>query len=147
MHNKNIYKIIAFSLLLICSIHICSIKAYASSKDDVNLYFALLKPDKVPSNFRKTTNLDILKNKGINTTDLSTLNISGSEQFTPDNINILIDSIDTVLKIKDIDLRQESHGFINEYSVSFKNKDNNANKGLSRNLVFIKEFIELNKSS
>lgn len=69
----------------------------------------------LPDNFRKSTDNIPNKNlyKDINTTGLNTLNISGSSQFSHEGFNTLIKSIGENYKIIDIDLRQESHGFIN----------------------------------
>lgn len=98
----------------------------------------------VPSNFRKTSNLEILKNyNNLNLYGLDKLNISGSEQFSGYNIKNLIKETGTTLDIIDVDLRQESHGFINDIAISFMNKLNNANEGLSRNQVLIRETSQL----
>ena len=62
--------------------------------------------------------------------DLTNLNISGSAQFTPSQIENIKNSINKP-DICIVDLRQESHGFINGIAISFENEKNNANKGLS----------------
>ena len=91
-----------------------------------------------------TSNLKILKNKNININGLDNLNISGSQQFSKFNIDLILDFINTSLPIIDVDLRQESHGFVNGLPISFTNKNNNANKGLSTDLVLSKEKLALN---
>lgn len=98
----------------------------------------------IPDNFRKTSNLEILKNyNNLNLYGLDKLNISGSDQFSKYNIKNLIKEIGTDLDIVNVDLRQESHGFINGIAISFANKFNNANAGLSRNQVMIRENAQL----
>lgn len=100
--------------------------------------------DILPNNFRKTTDLSIIKdNKNLNLTGLDKLNISGSQQFSAKNLPILIDAIGTSLPISVVDLRQESHGFINEYSISWADEKNNANVGLTRNQVLVDEVKKL----
>ena len=128
-----------------------SVKAIDTNKDVhlvVDLYHDV---DKLPKNFRKTTDLAIIENnKSINLKGLGELNISGSSQFSVKNLPLLIDAIKTSMPITVLDLRQESHGFINEYAVSWKDEKNNANVGLTREQVIKKEeeqlkSIELNK--
>ncbi|NLM44827.1 MAG: phytase [Clostridiales bacterium] len=123
-----------------------AIKAQAiDEKKDVNL--VVDSPghvDILPKNFRKTTDLTVIKdNKNLNLTGLDKLNISGSQQFTVKNLPMLIDAIGTSLPITVVDLRQESHGFINEYSVSWANEKNNANVGLTREQVLMDEVEKL----
>ncbi|AOR23081.1 fused DSP-PTPase phosphatase/NAD kinase-like protein [Clostridium taeniosporum] len=113
-------------------------------KSNVNIIVDNFKNDKIPNNFRTTSNLtNIQKKSSLNLKGLETLNMSGSEQFSKDNLNILIESIKTKLPILIVDLRQESHGFINEYPISFSNEKNDANLGLSKNAIFFKEKRQL----
>ena len=72
-----------------------------------------------------------------------TLNISGSQQFSEYNLPLVINSIGTSLPITVIDLRQESHGFINGAPVSWANVKNDANIGLTREQVLIDEYNKL----
>ena len=99
----------------------------------------------IPKNFRKSTSsLTAQNNENLNLTGLSTLNISGSQQFSEYNLSLVINSIETSLPITVIDLRQESHGFINGYSVSWANIKNSANIGLTMKQVVIDENNKLN---
>ena len=98
----------------------------------------------LPNNFRKTTdisNASALKSLDIN--GLDSLNISGSSQFTEYNLPLLIKAIDDKFSIIDIDLREESHGFINGTPISFANSNNNANAGLTLDEIIIKEDSDL----
>ncbi len=92
--------------------------------------------DTLPKNFRKTTDISKVSELGsLNTKGLDNLNISGSGQFTPPNLPLMLENIDTNLPIIDIDLRQESHGFVNDIAISFSNSNNSANSGLTLNEV------------
>ncbi len=73
--------------------------------------------------FRKSSDIsNVEKNKNINLSGLNTLNISGSKQFSEQNLPLIISNIKTSLPITVVDLRQESHGFINGLPVSWANK-------------------------
>ncbi len=94
--------------------------------------------------FRKTTDISKVSELGsLNTKGLDNLNISGSGQFTPPNLPLMLENIDTNLPIIDIDLRQESHGFVNDIAISFSNSNNSANSGLTLNEVIKKENEDL----
>lgn len=98
----------------------------------------------IPKNFRKTSDLSAINgNQNLNLMGLKILNISGSQQFSENNLPILIKSIDTNMPITVVDLRQESHGFINGLPVSWANKKNNANIGLTREQVIMDENTKL----
>ena len=117
-----------------------------SDKDNgVHLILDAFKYNNIlPNHFRKTTDLAVVKdNKDLDLKGLDKLNISGSQQFSGDNIQLLIKSIDASLPITVLDLRQECHGFINEAAVSFADARNNANVGLTRDQVIAKENKDL----
>lgn len=99
----------------------------------------------IPKNFRKSTDILTAKNtENLNLSGLNTLNISGSQQFSEYNLPLVINSIETSLPITVVDLRQESHGFINGNPVSWANVKNDANIGLTRDQVMINEYNKLN---
>ncbi|MDK0617415.1 phytase [Clostridium perfringens] len=113
--------------------------------NNVHLVLDTKNINNLPNNFRTTSDLERLKNlSNINTKGLDTLNISGSQQFSPNNLSLLVTSIKTNLPITVVDLRQESHGFINEYPVSWKGTKNAANLGLTREEVIDTERNLLN---
>lgn len=62
--------------------------------------------------------------------NLKELNMSGSAEFRPFQLKNMI-KIFTSEDLYIIDLRQESHGFINTLPISFYNKDHNLNKGFT----------------
>lgn len=116
-----------------------------ASVNDVHLVLDSLKGyNDIPNNFRKTSDLSKIRdNKTINITGLDKLNISGSQQFSENNIPILVKGIGTNLSVTIVDLRQESHGFINGLPVSWANSNNNANEGLSLKQVLVDEAEKL----
>ena len=99
----------------------------------------------LPHHFRKSTDY-IYKSidKNINLTGLDKLNISGSGQFSDSGLSLIKESIPNNFNILNIDLRQESHGFIDGIAVSFENSKNNANKGLNLSEVLTVENNLLN---
>ena len=117
----------------------------ASDNNEVHLVLDAIKyNDILPKHFRKTTDLTILKeNKDLNIKGLDKLNISGSQQFSGKNLPILLKEIGASLPITVVDLRQESHGFINDFAVSWADSRNNANVGLTREQVIVDEANKL----
>lgn len=144
--KKNL-KIIIILILVIVSIFSFVINKnviaeISSDKDNgVHLIFDAFKYNSIlPNHFRKTTDLAVVKNNtDLDLKGLDRLNISGSQQFSGNNIDLLIKAIDTSLPITVIDLRQECHGFINGFAVSWADSKNNANVGLTRDQVIAKE--------
>ena len=122
------------SLLIIALTFICSLgfTIYPNAlPNDVNLVLDSSTTNKLNKHFRKSTDqIDLSKNPNLNLTGLDKLNISGSSQFTDGSLSLIKDSIGDK-NIIVIDLREESHGFINGLAVSWENKLNNANAGLS----------------
>lgn len=62
--------------------------------------------------------------------DIPNLNFSGSAQFTSEQVENLKNSINKP-NICIIDLRQESHGLINDYAISFFNPNKDLNNGFT----------------
>lgn len=117
----------------------------ALDKNNVNLVLDTQNYNDMPNHFRKSTDkLNTEGNKELNINGLNTLNISGSQQFSEYNLPLIIGSLGTSLPITVIDLRQESHGFINGKPVSWANALNDANKGLTKAEVMIDECNKLN---
>lgn len=117
----------------------------ALDKNNVNLVLDTQNCNGMPNHYRKSTDkLNTEGNKELNLSGLNTLNISGSQQFCEGNLPLIIDSIGNSLPITVIDLRQESHGFINGDPVSWANALNNANQGLTMDEVMVDEYNKLN---
>ncbi|MDU2121632.1 MAG: hypothetical protein E7E64_03760 [Clostridium celatum] len=140
--KKNIKLFFIFLLTTIILLSIFSLPINALS--DVNIIQYSSNTTSLPIHFRKTTDISKASAlKSLNINGLEQLNISGSGQFTPANLPLLIENIDTKLPIIDIDLRQESHGFINDIAISFANSNNSANAGLTLDEVIEKENKDL----
>lgn len=104
----------------------------ASTPKDVHIIQDSESISDLPQHFRKTNGIsDITKLKSVNLMGMDTLNISGSGQFTEFNLPLIQKEIGSDFSIIDVDLREESHGFINGIAISFANLKNNANQGLS----------------
>lgn len=76
--------------------------------------------------------------------DIPTLNISGSAQFTKDQLLNLKNSINKD-NICIVDLRQESHGMINDLAISFFNPYKDLNNGFTTEQTIKAENSLLNK--
>ncbi|MGL4739948.1 MAG: fused DSP-PTPase phosphatase/NAD kinase-like protein [Sarcina sp.] len=100
------------------------------------LVFDHFNHNEFPANFR-STKLSV-KSLCVNKKGLENLNISGSQQYSQDNLKLLKEKLPKK-NLYFIDLRQESHGFINGLPISWEANGNKANMGLSREQV-----IELN---
>lgn len=102
------------------------------------------KTKKFPKRFRKTNDLTNLKgNKVIDLNGLVNLNISGSAQFSENGLVLIKQSIGNAMPIIVVDLRQESHGFINGEAISWVSNKNKANKGLTKEAVLSDENTRL----
>lgn len=149
-------RIICFLLVCISLINFTGAKSYDTKENTIsnsdsqsntlNLVtdIDVTRVDKLPSHFRTTADLSILGVKHLNLKGLKNLNISGSEQFSEQNLPLLLNAIRSPYKIIDIDLRQESHGFINGIPVSWKNENDNANEGLTLAQINNRENVLLN---
>lgn len=144
--NKNFKRITILTMLIVSifsfAVNNNAIAQVPSDKDNgVHLILDSVNYNSVlPKHFRKTTDLAVVKdNKDLDLKGLDKLNISGSQQFSGNNIDLLTKAIDTSLPMTVIDLRQECHGFINGFAVSWADARNNANVGLTRDQVIAKE--------
>lgn len=137
--------ILAILFVDITSLSARTVPINTDNQNDVRLVLDSVNYTNIlPKNFRKTSDLSILKDsKGLNLKGLDKLNISGSSQFSASNLPLMIKAIGTTMPIVDFDLRQESHGFINEYAVSWSDVKNNANAGLSKGQVLLDEAKKL----
>lgn len=88
--------------------------------------------------------LDSASNSGLpdRFRDITNLNISGSSQFTKSQINNLKEAINKP-NICIMDLRQESHGMLNDFAISFFSPYTDLNNGLTTEEVIKKENSQL----
>lgn len=130
-------------LALLCSFTFISY--YPKALSEVHLVQDASNIEKLPQHFRKCTDkVDAPEGTSLNLSGLKNLNISGSGQFAEIPLNLIKEAIDNNCNLIDIDLRQESHGFINGVAVSFANEKNNANAGLTLEQVIQTENENLN---
>ncbi|MDP4089157.1 MAG: GxGYxYP family putative glycoside hydrolase, partial [Bacillota bacterium] len=131
-------------LILLFSLYISPAINTYSYTGNVRLVLDASNYRELPKNFRKTSDLSAVQNiKGLNLSGLDKLNISGSHQFSGFNLPLLVGAIDTSLPITVVDLRQESHGFVNGIPVSWASAGNDANKGLTMEQVLSDEKSKL----
>lgn len=118
--------------------------AIADTPDNVHLIADSLNTEFSSKRFRKTSSgLDSNNMNSLNLTGLKELNISGSRQFSSENLAEIINAIGISSPLTIIDLRQESHGFINDLPVSWANARNNANVGLTKEAIMQDELKKL----
>ena len=119
-----------------------------SAKDSkVKLVIDTENKDTLPKNFRTTGDkVDSEKAGGINLTGLADLNISGSGALSEKGLEAIKQNVGDK-PIIDVDLRQESHGFINGMGISWFGENDGANKGLARDKVIADEKEKLDKIS
>ena len=136
--KKYLYFALRIILIVLCLF--LNISYYPNALSDLNFIEDSPNSNTLPHHFRKSTD-EISENadNNINLKGLDTLNISGSGQFSESGLSLIKDSIPNKFKIIDVDLRQESHGFVNGIAVSWKNEKNNANMGLSLSEVLSTE--------
>ena len=80
----------------------------------------------LPKNFRATTPLPLINN--INLTGLAQLHIAGGAQFSRAALGRILQRLE-IKQMVIIDLRQESHGFVNGNAISWYGPGNAANTG------------------
>lgn len=117
---------------------------YEPHNNDLRLIINSDNTKKLPGHFRKTTDLTNLEGYNfINLNGLVNLNISGGAQFSENSLILTKQSIGSTMPIIIVDLRQESHGFINGIAVCWIDNHNKANKGLTKEAVLFDENTRL----
>jgi len=146
--NKS-FKIYTYFIILIYIISSLTVGSFIKAENiidnNVNLVIDILDyKESLPKNFRKTTDLSAIKdNKALNLNGMDKLNISGSQQFSEFNLDSMITAIGSTMPKTIVDLRQESHGFINGIPISWTDSKNNANYGLTREQILQDEANKL----
>lgn len=99
----------------------------------------------LPGNFRMTRGeLPFRAGNAPNLWGLAALNASGSSQFTEGELHAIRAKIGAGYAATVVDVRQESHGFVNSMAVSWYGKGNQANIGLTKAEVLADEARKLN---
>jgi len=94
---------------------------------------------RAPKNFRSSE--QILKHEELNKIGIDNLHISGSAQFSKEELRWIINN--TKKNILVVDLRQEPHGFVNNYPVTWTNNNNWINIDQLKNNILIDEAHRL----
>lgn len=119
----------------------------AESKNIKSVYISLDKKDDgdMPERFRKCNDSidNNIAGKVVSLEGLAGLNISGSGQFTEKSLQLIKQKIGNKMNIIVVDLRQESHGFVNNMAISWTDADDKANKGLTTEQVIEDENSKL----
>lgn len=110
----------------------CSTFLHASEPEIPQLILNALNEPSIPKNFRSS--MSEINNPEISIEGLLELRISGSGQFSELGLIALMENIPNLPLIV-VDLREESHCFINGHAVSWRTIYNWANKGKSLALI------------
>lgn len=98
----------------------------------------------LPKNFRLANDVAKLHGPKLpNLQGLSELKASGSSQFSEKGLQSIQQKIPDKYSVTVVDLRQESHGFVNGIAVSWYGKNNEANVGLSKEEILKDERLKL----
>lgn len=98
----------------------------------------------LPKKFR--TSSDPIEKTAVNTQGLADLHIAGGAQFSKLSLQKIVEKIRTS-KVIIVDLRQESHGFLNSNAISWYGGANSANAGMSANQIEHQQSILLSQLS
>lgn len=141
----SIFMLIIFAVSFMAMSVVYSRGIFSSQNEDEQLRIDSKREDEMPKRFRKTTDTIKEDDDLPNLTGFSSLNESGSAQFTTKNIGLMKKAIGN-MPIFIVDLREESHGFINHFAVSWLGEDgkNKGNKGLTKEEVLKNEAKRLN---
>jgi hypothetical protein len=136
---KRIWIMVLLSFLLFCP-------SYLWAMSEVPQNAPILKIDsnnelRLPKNFRTTNELTNFTNSPPSIVGLAELHESGSAQFSEEEFTQILTKMSG--KIIIVDLRQESHGFLDGTAVSWYGKRNWANLGKSLGEVEIDEQARL----
>lgn len=139
----NMFILLTIFLSILFSFNV--IVSYASPLPDVNIVLDSSGTHGLPNHFRKSTdNISSSKAQNLDLSGLDKLNISGSGQFSEAGLSLIKNSIGSDFPITVIDLREESHGFIDGTPISWANAKNKANEGLTLEGVIADENSKLN---
>lgn len=142
--------ILALVLIIFLGIAVFSVLRYQAKAEGREIKIAVDSDTRtMPENFRVEGSGAKAADE-INLNGIDKLNAAGSSQFTEDGLRAVRERLKYNGNIEIVDLRQESHGFINGIAVCWTNDNNKPNKGLTRDKVIEDEekrlkSIELNK--
>lgn len=127
----------------------CSQETFnAKNENNLRLVIDSKNESSLPKHFRKSNDkIESGNNKIPNLKGLSDLNSSGSAEFSENSLKLVKEAIGNKVPITVIDLRQESHGFVNGMAVNWVDDHNKANKGLTKEQVLADENKKLSSIS
>lgn len=116
--------------LLMLSFLLMGISVYATEAEPILILNMANTPNKLPRTYRYTGDPYLIKTGEAPTRKgLEKLNIAGSSQFSEEGLKTVLEKLQWPQKMIVVDLRQESHGFLNGAAISwFSHRDWN-NKG------------------
>ncbi|EKD70891.1 MAG: protein tyrosine phosphatase II superfamily protein [uncultured bacterium] len=97
----------------------------------------------LPRNFRSSDILPAFSTENINWLGFSDLHIAGGAQFSEESLRTILQTL-KVTRLTIIDLRQESHGFLDSNAISWYGPQNAANVKLTDEQVEKSEAARLN---
>jgi len=110
----------------------CLTSRFLSADEPTLILNAESIPDVLPSNFRASSDPVALMSR---TAGLDTLQCSGSAQFSREGLKSILERLPTTDPVRVIDLRRESHGFVNGMAVSWYNPKDWSNQGFTLHQV------------
>lgn len=137
-------------IFLGCLVLLTAVLTFTLYRQDINKTILVLdsaNTDFLPANFRMTSGpIPAFFGKFPSLLGLSEVSASGSSQFSAKGLQRIRRAIGA-MPITVVDLRQESHGFVNGIAVSWYGKNNEANAGLTLKEVLRDEQTKLNQLS
>ena len=125
-----------YSLLPFLSLHAIDTQAAFESRPTYLVINMPNTPDMMPRNFRLTSSPYKFSTSKVPTRQgLDLLNASGSGQFSQNGLKTLLSHLKKPAKLIIVDLRQESHGFVNGIAISWFAPKNWINAGKTQKQV------------
>ncbi len=128
-------KFVAYCVKIIVVISI-SISVEANMNKEV---LVLDSNSSIPRNYRDYSNLSAVRKAGVSILGLTELAISGSGQFSEQGLKYILAQKNTKKPVYIIDLRLESHGFIQGIAISWYAIRNTGNVGRNENEIYARE--------
>lgn len=138
--NNPFIKFLSLTFLLFCSVQ--SLQEIPPQESVVQLVINMENVSELPRNFRIPAALGHLFDDPALFYGLDRLKVSGSSQFSEEGLNQIQDVLN-YQNITIVDLRQESHGFINGAAVCWRSEHNWSNIGKSLNEIKEDEHTRL----
>ena len=135
-HHHKLF--LSFFIMIIALFGVASL----ANNNSPEMIFDAKNKNTLPRSFRTTENSSTIST-GVSTVGLQNLNIAGSAQFSEQQLRNAIHILKRPIVI--VDLRQESHGFINGYAVSWYTVNNWANANMADEQVAQDESQRLAK--